>query len=122
MRGCLCTRRAGSLSRTKLASVYEKISFYLQGQNCCFGCCLNTFNIIITFIVTLIYIAHKSMNLHFQMRITKNKNINTSCTEPPRGGAGGAICPGPQISRGPQLEKYPKIEQGPIKIGASTKH
>ena len=42
---------------------------------------------------------------------------------PPRGGeAGGTTCPGPQTSRGPQLEKYPKIEQGPIKIGASTRH
>ena len=41
-----------------------------------------------------------------------------------RGGGGGrgATCPGPQTSRGPQLEKYPKIEQGPIKIGASTRH
>ena len=37
-------------------------------------------------------------------------------------GAGGGTCSGPQTSRGPQLEKYPKIEQGPIKIGASTRH
>ena len=44
-------------------------------------------------------------------------------TGPPRGGAGGgATCPGPQTSRGLQLEKYPKIEQGPIKLGASTRH
>ena len=35
---------------------------------------------------------------------------------------GGATYPRPQTSRGPQLEKYPKIEQGPIKIGASTRH
>ena len=35
---------------------------------------------------------------------------------------GGATYFGTQTSRGPQLEKYPKIEQGPIKIGASTRH
>ena len=39
-----------------------------------------------------------------------------------RGGGRGTTCPGPQTRRGPQLEKYPKIEQGPIKIGASTRH
>ena len=39
------------------------------------------------------------------------------------GGRGGQLAPGPkQVARGPQLEKYPKIEQGPIKIGASTRH
>ena len=44
------------------------------------------------------------------------------CRAAERGGGRGATCPGPQTSRGPQLEKYPKIEQGPIKIGASTRH
>ena len=39
-----------------------------------------------------------------------------------RRGGMGATCLGPQTSRGPQLEKYPKIDQGPIKIGASTRH
>ena len=38
------------------------------------------------------------------------------------GRGGGQLAPGPKQVGSPQLEKYPKIEQGPIKIGASTRH
>ena len=54
--------------------------------------------------------------------MTHLPELITMAAERGGGAGGGATCPGPQASRGPQLEKYRKIEQGPIKIGASTRH
>ena len=57
------------------------------------------------------------MNLHFQIRITKNKNINTSCTGPPRGGQEGQLAQGPKQVGAPNLRNILKLNKAPSKSG-----